>query len=368
MENIVTTAESIADQIDVFTDELDLVNKQLQNLTESSQTRVSLETRATLLTAQIVELHRELVSLPDDVAVGEIIQPAAFPFSPVSPNHVMNGAFGIVAGLGLGVGLAFLRDRLSERLRSPEEAEAYLEAPVLGVIPRVPTWRRRREPFLATAVQWRSPAAESYRVLRTNLLSAASVAGIKSIAVTSTHAGEGKSSTVANLGVVLAKAGNRVTIVSADLRRPRLHEFFQRESQPGLYEILARRVTISGSLQEISLPTRGLDAGTASLFLLPSGRVPEDPTELITSSMMPEVIKRLEEDSDIVLIDLPPVLPVTDALVVAAITKQVLLVIGPKASSGPALASARNQLDRVGARILGAVMNGPDRSVLPTYY
>jgi len=365
---ILNSAENIQEQLAELTTDFNAVNRQLQGLLEDDPNRGLLEARANLLSAQIVPLQLELVSLPDEVTVGRIIQPAALPSSPVSPNHVVNGAFGLVAGLGLGIGLSFLRDRLSERLRSSEEAEAYLEAPILAAIPRVASWRRRKEPLLVTAVQWRSPAAEGYRVLRTNVVSAASALGVKSIAVTSAHAGEGKSATVANLGVVLARAGNNVTLVSADLRRPRLHEFFKREGQPGLIEVLEGRASLAEALLTATLPTRGFDTGSATLRLLPSGRVPEDPTELITSASMTRVLKELEEVSDIVLIDLPPLLPITDALVVAAVTRNVLLVIGPKANTRPALATARQQLDRVGARILGGVLNGPDPSMSQAYY
>jgi capsular exopolysaccharide synthesis family protein len=365
---VLSSAENIQDQLAELTSDFNAVIRQLQGLPDDDPNRALLEARATLLSAQIVPLQLELVSLPDEVTVGRIIQPAAFPSTPVSPNHVVNGVFGLVAGLGLGIGLAFLRDRLSERLRSSEEAEAYLEAPILAAIPRVASWRRRKEPFLVAAVQWRSPAAEGYRVLRTNVLSAAAALGVKTVAITSAHAGEGKSATVANLGVVLARAGKTVSIVSADLRRPRLHEFFKREGQPGLIEVLAGRATLADTLQTVTLPTRGFDTDSASLRLLPSGRVPEDPTELITSEKMSKVIRDLEAVSDIVLIDLPPVLPITDALVVAAVTKHVLLVIGPKADTRPVITSARQQLDRVGARILGGVLNGPHPSLGQSYY
>ena len=367
-EAIVAAAENIQAQISELVGELNEVNRQLEDLSEDNPNRSVLEVRANLLSAQITPLQLELVSLPEDVSVGRVIQPAAFPFAPASPNHVVNGAFGLVAGLALGVGLAFLRDRLSDRLHSTEEAEAYLEAPVLASIPRVSGWRRRREAFLVTAVQWRSPAAEAYRVLRTNVLSAAEAVGVNTIAVTSAYAGEGKSTTTANLAVVLARAGKRVTLVSADLRRPRLHEFFKREGEPGLIEVLAGRATLDETLQNVLLPARGFDTSGANIRLLPSGRVPEDPTELIASQMMPKVIDELERESDIVLIDLPPVLPLTDALVVAAETKYVLVVIGPKADNRQTVTAARQHLDRVGARIIGGVFNGPNASVGQTYY
>lgn len=369
VEDAITRAqESMENQLIQLIDELNRVEQALRGLSEEDPNRGRLEGQANLLSAQITSLQIELLSLPDEVPVGSVIQPAPLPSAPVSPNHVLNGAFGVVAGLALAVVLAFLRDRLSERLRSIEEAEAYLEAPILASIPRVPGWRRRREALLVTAVQSRSPAAEAYRVLRTNVLAAASDAGVRTIAVTSPYEGEGKSSTVANLGVVLARAGKSVTLVSADLRRPRLHDFFKRNGHPGLIEVLAGRTTLKESLQIVSLRSRGFDSAPSALSLLPSGRVPDDPTELITSDRMTKVIADLETMSDIVLMDLPPVLPVTDALVVAAVTKYVLLVIGPRSDTRVPITSARQQLDRVGARILGGILNGADPAMSQTYY
>jgi polysaccharide biosynthesis transport protein len=367
-EEILRSAQATDTQINVLNQALQRTNQQLQGLSESDPNRGELETHAEFLRTQIVQLQLEQVVLPDKVTGGQIIEPAGLPSSPVSPNHIVNAGFALVAGLAVGIGIAFLKDRLSEKLRSSEEAEAYLEAPVLGVIPQVPAWRRRKQPFLVTAVQWRSPAAEAYRVLRTNVMSAASSLDVKSIAVTSAHAGEGKSATVANLGVVLARAGKRVTLVSADLRRPRLHEFFEREGQRGLVDVLAGRSTLADALQGVTLPTRGYDTAPAGLRLLPSGRVPEDPTELITSEAIGRVLRALEDVSDFVLIDLPPVLPVTDALVVADVTKNVLIVIGPKSNTRPTIAATRQQLDRIGARIIGGVLNGPESAMAQTYY
>jgi tyrosine-protein kinase len=355
---ILKSAEAIQSEIAVLTEQLQTMERQLQGMSATDPNRSSLEAQASLVRSSILDRQLAQARLPREVTVGRIIESADQPSSPVSPNHVVNGAFGLIAGLAIGVGLAFLNDRLSERLRSPEAIENNLEAPVLGTIPRVPAWRHRKEAFLVSTVQWRSPASEAYRILRTNVLSAASALGVKSIVITSAYSGEGKSTTAANLGVVLARAGKHVTLVSADLRRPRLHEFFNRDEHGGLIDVLAGRLTLDRALQEVILPTHGFDTSSASLRLLPSGSVADDPGELLTSRTMARVLKEIETLSDIVLIDVPPVLPVTDALVVAEVTKHVLLVIGPEGSTRPAITSARQQLDRVGARILGGVLSG----------
>ena len=367
-EAILRSAQATDKQISVLTQALQKTNQQLQGISATDPNRGELETHAEFLRTQIVQLQLQQVDPPGQGDGGSRHRAGSALLVAGQPQP--RGERGVRSRRGARGRHRdrFMRDRLSEKLRSSEEAEAYLEAPVLGVIPQVPAWRRRKQPFLVTAVQWRSPAAEAYRVLRTNVMSAASSLSVKSIAVTSAHAGEGKSATVANLGVVLARAGKRVTLVSADLRRPRLHEFFEREGQRGLVDVLADASTLADALQEVTLPTRGFDAAPAGLRLLSSGRVPEDPTELITSDAMGRVLRALEDVSDFVLIDLPPALPVTDALVVADITKNVLIVIGPKSNDRPTIAATRQQLDRIGARILGGVLNGPDPAVAQTYY
>jgi capsular exopolysaccharide synthesis family protein len=356
---IVERAKDLEAQIVALQQRLKTVQENLARLPADDPRSVSLQTEVASLQNVILQTEVARLGLPREVSGGEVIQAASVPMSPVSPNLVVNGMLGLVVGLVLGIGLALVRDRMSGRLRSTDEVEEYLEAPVLGLIPPIPDWRRRKQAYLVSAALWRSPSAEAYRVLRTNALSTVS-AGAKSIVVTSTHSGEGKSATVANLGVVLARAGKSVSLVSADLRRPRLHEFFRRSGQVGLSDVLAGRLPLEAVVQEVAIPSSALmDQSTVSLRLVSSGPVPEDPAELLGSATMAKVLEDLERVSDIVLIDAPPVLPVTDAPVVAALTKNVLLVIGPNSATRASVVSARQQLERVGARILGGVLNGP---------
>jgi len=353
--------EKIQRELDALQLRLGKIQTELARLPEDSLRRGSLESEAASLQSLILERQLALFDLPDQVTVGRIIQPAQPASSPVSPNDVIAVGLGLAAGLALGIGLAFLRDRLSQRLRSSEETEEHLGAPILGTIPRVPQWRRRSKPLVITLTHQRSPSAEAYRILRTNVLSVAAGVGAKSIMVTSAYGGEGKSATVANLGVVLAGAGKRVSLVSADLRRPRLQEFFQRDGSVGLSDVLAERLPLSAAVQEITLPASlPTELSSIGLRILPSGRVPEDPAELLTTERMSEVLRDLEETSDIVLVDVPPALAVTDALVVAQVAQGVLVVLGPNSVERSSVLAVRQQLEKVGARILGGVLNGPD--------
>jgi polysaccharide biosynthesis transport protein len=236
---------------------------------------------------------------------------------------------------------------------------------VLGSIPRVGAWKKRKQAFLVTRDLWRSPEAEAYRILRTSVLSAASTKGAKSLLVTSPHTGEGKSATVANLGVVVARAGMTVTIVSADLRKPRVHEFFGVSTSPGLVDVLHGKASLDSALKELTMP---MMPGGVPIRFLPSGPVPDNPAELLGSAAMGDLLADLERTSDLVLIDAPPILPVTDALVLAPRTGGVLVVIGVRSATVTTVSSARQQLDKVGARVLGAVLSGPNPDLTQTYY
>jgi capsular exopolysaccharide synthesis family protein len=366
-EAVAQAREAIELELETLQRRLRTVERLLAPLDLDDPDRGSLQGEQSLLQTLILQAQLAQLQIPQEVSVGRVIQPASIPSSPISPNHVVNGAFGLVAGLALGGGLAFLRERTSGRVRTTDEAEDYLGAPVLGAIPRVPQWRRRKRAFLVARTQWGSPAAEAYRILRASVLSAVQGDG-RSIVVTSPHGGEGKTATVANLAVVLARAGKRVSVVSADLRRPRLHEFFRANGDTGLTDVLAGRASLDQAMQKITYATStAAERGSVSLWILPSGRVPENPAELLSSPAMEQVLTALEGSSDIVLIDVPPILPVSDALVVATLAGNVLLVIGPKSSNQTAIVSARQRLDKVGAHIIGGVLNGPDASSVQTY-
>lgn len=364
-EALVESAEAIRGELAALERRLERVEGELAGTDEDDPRFSNLESEASLLQGLILQRQLDELALRDRVSVGDVVEPAAEPSTPTSPNHVVNAGFGLAAGLALGIGLAFLRDRLSGRLRTDDEVETYLGASVLGTIPRVPAWRKGKEAFLVTRTDWRSPAAEAYRIVRANLLSVASAYEAKSILVTSAHTGEGKTATVANLGVVFARAGKRTVVVSADLRRPRLHSFFNSRHPIGLADVLAGRAPLTDALVSFQYPQ---GSGLDNLRLVPTGSIPDNPAELLTSGNVIKVLKELESIADIVLIDAPPVLPVSDALVLAPLVQGMVLVIGPRSATRSSVTSARQQMEKVGARVLGGVLNGPEAGMTQGYY
>jgi protein-tyrosine kinase len=199
-----------------------------------------------------------------------------------------------------------------------------------------------------------APEAEAYRTLRTGVLFDAASNNTKMILVTSAEAGEGKTTTTANLGVSLAQAGKRVALVSADLRRPRLQEFFGKHQGPGLTNVLAGELTLSEALAR--------PAQTHNLTLLTSGPVPGNPAELLSSQSMRSLMLELRTEADFILIDAPPLLVVADSLMLAQLVDGVILVADAERTHRSAVHQTRQLLARVNARMIGAVLNNFEAS------
>jgi capsular exopolysaccharide synthesis family protein len=360
-------------QIHLLQRQLNDVEAQLDSLPPGDPGRADLESKESLLQSLIVNKQLDLLQQPDTFSPGDVIQPADLPTAPSSPNKLLDAAFGLVAGLSIGIGAAFLRDRLSGRLRTREQVEEEAGAPVVGSIPRVAGWRRSRDAVAVTRFDARSPAAEAYGFLRTSVLSYLATYGGTTVLVTSPHMGDGKTATVSDLGIALARAGKRVTLVSADLRRPRLNHFFGLAPDlEGLSEVLLGRATLDQVQLVVPVePARSLGSRArqgATVRLITSGRVPENPAELLGSPAMAELIGELEDSADVVLVDAPPVLPVTDALVLAPLMDAVLLVVSPASATRSLVTSTRQQLDRVDAHVLGVVLNRSNmRETVNTY-
>jgi succinoglycan biosynthesis transport protein ExoP len=294
------------------------------------------------------QLAQMQVSGAMDTGGVALVTPAQTPASPSSPKPAQDGLLGLAAGLVLGLGTAFLRDSLDDALSSKEAVEHATGAPALAMVPVV-TSRRRQAPVVVSATQPTSQAAESYRSLRTSLQFARQQRQLRSVLLTSPGVGEGKTSTAANLGVVFAQMGERVVLVSCDLRRPMLGKFFGLDERKGLTSVLRGQQT----LDEVLVPVPGV----GRLTLLPAGPVPPDPAELLSGARARQIFAALRDSYDLVLIDSSPLLPVTDAAILSRHADATLMIAAAGQTRRADLRRAKEKLDQVSTTILGVVLN-----------
>jgi len=292
----------------------------------------------------------------DTVGVGEVVQSASFPHSPANSNHMKDGSLGLIVGLALGIGMAFLWDRLDERVRGRQELELHSGAPVLAFIPHVP----RLNGLLITARHPASEAAEAYGALRMRLMQAAARHRFKTVLVTSSLPSEGKTSTVANLGVALAQEDRRVVLLSADLRRPRLQVYFPAGMGTGLTDVFSGKRTALEALSPTAIK---------HLWVLHSGNdlAARSPLQLLDSAAMEKLLVTLRNFADIVLIDAPPLLTSPDVAALVPMTDGVLFVADPSRVQRPMIEAARHEFEALGAPIIGVVVNNYDPRRFRTY-
>ncbi len=324
-----------------------------------------LQARTTQLSARLALLQQELDASPTSAAletgVSEVLEFASVPEQPFSPNHSRNGLLGLFAGALLGVGVAFIRERLDDRFRGRPDVERVLEAPVLATVPRFAQGRKSDASPLPVVSEPKGPASEAYRNLRTGFQFLATQRGYKTLLVTSPSAHEGKTSTVANLGVALSQAGRRIVLVSADLRRPSLERTFGAESDLGLSTWLLGE---EDDLRKLVLEHPDIP----NLSLMTAGRVPSNPAELLTSPRLRELVERLTQYFDLVLFDSPPILPVADSVILASHLDSVILIFDAASTGRSAALHAKEQIERVGGNIIGCVLNAFDPTGTPYYY
>ncbi|MBI4259104.1 MAG: polysaccharide biosynthesis tyrosine autokinase [Actinobacteria bacterium] len=357
LDDLLAASASVRKRIESLNAEVEAIDQQLAS---SDSPDATLQARATSLISQIAVLQQKLADLtpPDTLRAGQVVVPAGLPTRPAQPNHVVNGGLGLLVGLMVGMGVAFIRHHLDDRVWSRADLEEAIDAPVLAAVPTVSGRRRRKDDFLITVREPRSPASEAFATLRTSLMFTAARRQARVVLVTSPSPRDGKTWVVANLGVALARAGKRVIVVSADLRKPRLHRRFDLDPKRGLTEVLTGRCSLVDAL---------VRTGVEGLQLLPSGRVPANPVELLGSDRMRAVLDELAGRADIVLVDSAPVLPVADALALAPRVDGVLLVARAEATSRSFMAHTVQQLDQMGSRVLGAVLNGLEVSRWQAY-
>lgn len=289
------------------------------------------------------ELEAPTEGSPARVRV-DIIRPATVPASPVSPNLMKNLLLGVLGGLGIGIGLAILREVLDTKVRSKEDIEAVTGLPIVGMIGHDP--ESTTQP-LVVLKDPRNPLAEAFRALRTNLSYLNVEDGPNTLVITSAGPGEGNTTTVVNLAVAMADSGARVALIDADLRKPSVAKVLGIEGGVGLSDLLAGNASFDDVLQHF---------GRHELFVLPAGRIPPNPSELLGSTAMGKVLDMLSERFDYVIVDTPPVLAVTDSTILSTRVGGTLMIAAANKVRKQELSNALGALETVEGKVLGVVV------------
>jgi capsular exopolysaccharide synthesis family protein len=284
-------------------------------------------------------------------SIVRIIDRALPSYKAVRPNKVLNISLGVIVGLAVGIGLAFFIEYLDTSVKTIDDVERALQAPVLGVIPQNVGSLIDEGPD--------SPHAEAYRVLRTNILFSQKDPKLNTITVVSAGAGEGKSTTIFNLATVFAQNGQRVLIVDSDLRRPSIHKLFRVSNSIGLTNYLLKQNSLEEVIQTTPLPT---------LDFLPSGKLPSSSLGILSSTQMKELIRDLKRRYDYVFFDSPPIMGVSDASVLASEVDIVMQVIQYRRYPQPMTIRAKQMIEKVGGNLLGIVLNNINMSSDENYY
>lgn len=286
-----------------------------------------------------------------------VVKPATYSASPTSPKVTLDMSLAVLVGLLVGLGGAVLREALDNTVKTTTDLQSVTGVATIGAIAFDP--EAKRQPLINMRDQ-RGARAEAFRQLRTNLQFVEVDAHLQSIVFTSSVPGEGKSTTVCNLAITLAQAGIRVLLVEADLRRPRVGAYLGLESAVGLTNVLigARRFEDVVQTWNSQIP----------LYVLPSGPAPPNPSELLGSRGMAKLLRLMESKYDLVILDAPPLLPVTDAAVLATEASGSVLVVHHGKTRIDQVERAAQALTAVGARVLGCVINFAPRRGPDAYY
>ncbi len=389
-EQIASTTRRLEDAIQNHVNALDARVTALDDLRGRAQRQIaalpSVEAEEARLIQQVESLvrtvdqlreeyQRALISEAVEVGQVEIVDWASVPLEPEGTGRMFKLVLGAALGLMAGVGGALLVSSLNTKINRREEMERLLQLPSIGIVPRLPKpagavgngkggargllGRKGKVPGseLITLRDARSPQAEAYRTIRTNLLFSDSIRALRALVVTSPNPSEGKSTTASNLAVAYAQQGMKVLLVDCDLRKARLHEVFALPRQPGFTDYILGEADWEESCRETP---------EESLHFLPAGKLPPNPSEFLGGARMREAVEHLKGRYEVVIFDSPPLMAGADAAILGSMADGVLLVVRAGRTDREAGQQAVRQLHTVGARILGAVLNDPDGE-LPRY-
>jgi capsular exopolysaccharide synthesis family protein len=310
------------------------------------------------------ELAPELIKSIKSSAEISVVDPVAYPTGPSGPNILLNTAIGGLLGFFLSVSMSFLWEIIDVKVKNQEELKRKYNKPILGAIPNYDEHRAKRTLFqMKDAIIHRNNVrndkvikddtdfliTEAYKELRTNLRYSLSKDGCKKILVNSPISQDGKSTICTNVGITIAQTGARVLLMDCDLRKGRLHNFFNLKSNPGISELLIGLAKEKDVIQNTIYH---------NLQVITMGKTPPNPAELLTGSQMEELLKVLEKNYDFIIIDSPPVNVVSDALSLTKLVDGVIIVARENITSHPNIAGAISRLEFVDAKIIGFVFNG----------
>lgn len=374
VNSLLAAAKQLSDRIAAISNEAGKYQQQIAALTAPTTTVfgaapsssspspavVALENQQNSLVEEQTTLREQAAQLQDTAELagggGQVIGQATLPAALVSPHRVRDTALAGAVGLVLGLGVAFLWEFLDDRIRGEEDLEAAMAGiPALGLIPTVPEWVSRRRSkrntphLIADGATTTSAAAESYRSLRTSIQFLRLDKEVRSILVTSPISNEGKTTTVANLAASMAQVGHRVGVISCDLRKPELHAAFGLSNDTGFTSVILGQASPRKALQRVD--------GYDDLWVMPAGPVPPNPSELLASRHAQRLFNMLADFFEIVLIDSPPVLPVTDAAILAAYADATLMVIAAGTTTKKQARRAVEILTQVDAAPVGVIVN-----------
>jgi Mrp family chromosome partitioning ATPase/uncharacterized protein involved in exopolysaccharide biosynthesis len=345
-----------------------------------------------LLTQLRTKLQEVQIKEKEQVEEVALVRPATEPTSPTNPAQTTGkGVVGLLIGLTIGLVLAFVLESMDTSIGTIQDIEGYLEVPVVGLIPNIDPSRdpslappegeeedsvlTKMRPFLICLLSPKSTIAEAFRSLRTNVEFQSLEKGIKTLCLTSSSLMEGKTTTAINLAIAMAQLGRKTLLVETDLRRPIAHHAFGIPRDPGLAEVILGNKSWGECIRsatDLMLGPLGLENLMASpnidkLHILTSGTPPPNPTEFLNSQRMTELIGTFRQEFDLVIFDCSPILPVTDAAILASKMDGTLIVYRVGQTPRVAIRRAKALLENVRAKVLGIILTGVRAEVSPDY-
>ncbi|MCK4374410.1 MAG: polysaccharide biosynthesis tyrosine autokinase, partial [Candidatus Brocadiae bacterium] len=298
----------------------------------------------------------------------EVVEAAEIARLPIRPRKARMVVTSVAMGLLLGIALAFFFEYMDDTIKTPEDLEDRVGVPVLGFVPAMNTKGTAAESFahrgMVSTLEPASSVTEAYRNIRTSLFFSAPPEEARVVVITSGGPGDGKTTTAANLALVIAQSGKRVLLVDADFRRPMLHRLFGIRSRRGTSTVLVGEASLEEAVRQPSNNGKPID----NLDVLIAGPKPPNPAELLDSERMRQLLEEARQKYDRVLVDTPPVLFVADASILGAISDGVIMVVKSAKNTRSLATRAREQLEGVNARILGGILNDVRVSHLGYYY